>query len=137
MPDKLTDEQIVKALNTALGMEHISVYCANIKKEVHTVKVLDIIDLINRLQAENERLRKALAVDDYILKEIVYDEKTYTFVTNDVSERLKIKTESYTAFAESLKKDFDNPNIQKYGLDFVKFLKKLVDNKLQEMKGND
>ena len=47
------------------------------------------------------------------------------------------KTESYTAFAESLKKDFDNPNIQKYGLDFVKFLKKLVDNKLQEMKGND
>ena len=57
MTDKLTDNEIVKALNTALGMEHISIYCANIKNEVHTVKVLDIIDLINRIQAENERLK--------------------------------------------------------------------------------
>jgi hypothetical protein len=55
---KLTDSEIIKALNTALGMEHISIYCANIKNEVQTIRVLDIIDLINRLQAENERLKE-------------------------------------------------------------------------------
>lgn len=60
MPDKLTDSEIIKALNTALGMKHISIYCANIKNEVQTIRALDIIDLINRLKAENERLCKFL-----------------------------------------------------------------------------
>ena len=58
MPKNLTDNEIVKALNTALGMEHISIYCANIENKVQTIKVLDIIDLINRLQADNERLKE-------------------------------------------------------------------------------
>ena len=56
--DKLTDSEIVKVLDTALGMEHISIYCANIKNEVKTIKVLDIIDLINRLQADCENYKQ-------------------------------------------------------------------------------
>jgi hypothetical protein len=90
---------------------------------------------IKRLKEEIEKLEKEVKADEYILKEIICDEKTYNFVTNDVSERLKTKTEAYTDFAESLKKDFDNPRIQKFGLDFVKFLKNIVDNRLKELVG--
>ena len=79
---------------------------------------------INEFTAENERLKKEFIEQN--LKNIMRLETSK-----------EIESEAYKDFAESIKKDFDNPRIQKLGLDFVKFLKKLVDNKLQEMKGND
>ena len=57
MPDKLTDSDIVKDLNEAEDLENVLLYCKNPNKEVMTpIKITDIRDLINRLQAENERL---------------------------------------------------------------------------------
>ena len=52
MPNKLTDEEIVKALNTVLYVrEFIIAKNGNV-----LVTVGDFLDFINRLQAENERL---------------------------------------------------------------------------------
>lgn len=42
-----------------------------------------------------------------------------------------------TDFAKLIKKDFENPHIQKSGLDFVDFLKGVVDNRLKKMVGED
>ena len=95
MDKKLTDSEIVKALNTALGMEHISIYCANVKNEVQSIKVLDIIDLINRLQAENERLKKGWKAD------VILTANAKAEAYKEFAERLKAKiTEEYNYFEE-------------------------------------
>ncbi len=78
MDKKLTDAEIVKALNTALGMEHISIYCANSKNEVQTIRVIDILDLINRLQDKNKAYK-------YYFDECLKDLKK----ANAENERLK------------------------------------------------
>jgi hypothetical protein len=72
MPDKkLTDNEIIKALNTALGMEHISIYCANSENEVRMIKVVDIVDLINRLQAEIKRLTEENDILNGVIDRII------------------------------------------------------------------
>ena len=56
----MTDKEIIKALNGADGLGHISIYCAdNNGKDVCSIKLVDIIDLINRQQAEIEDLKEA------------------------------------------------------------------------------
>lgn len=68
--NKPTDNEIIKALNVATGLEHISVYCADSKGEnVQSIKMTDIVDLINRQQAENENLEyKLLGVMHFVDK---------------------------------------------------------------------
>ena len=88
MPDKkLTDSEIVKALNTALGMEHISIYCANIKNEVYTIKVLDIIDLINRLQAKLDEAEDTIQFADKELKKANTENERLHNLNNEILDK--------------------------------------------------
>ena len=65
----MTDNEIIKSLNESICPNGISVYLVN-KKSISTVLTLaDIIDLINRLQAENERL-KGIKTTDWLVKGI-------------------------------------------------------------------
>lgn len=129
MPDKLTDSEIVKVLRSWLEEIRIArqEYLEKVNVEHYPSMryeylLSDTINEINRLQAENERLQEAIDEQDIEISRL------YKRID-------ETKAEAYTDFAESLKKDFDNPHIQKFGLDFVKFLKNVVDNRLKEMKG--
>ena len=112
MPDKkLTDKEIVKCLE--LLLDKIRAYeCENIF--INEASILDILNLINRLQAENERLK---------------------IVENGFIELQKLyrtaKTEAYKEFAERLKK-------QQY-LSIVNMVvsTKDIDNLLKELVGED
>ena len=67
-----TDNEIIKALNGADGLGHISIYCAdNNGKDVCSIKLVDIIDLINRQQAEIERLQNALFKQEDTMQMII------------------------------------------------------------------
>lgn len=48
----MTDNEITKALNEADGLHRVKIYCADRKgNHIASVRVIDIVDLINRLQA--------------------------------------------------------------------------------------
>lgn len=56
---KPTDAEIIKTLNEADGMEHIAIFCDDGKSEnMKSIKMVDIIDLINRLQADCENYKQ-------------------------------------------------------------------------------
>ena len=95
MPDKLTDSEIVKALECCCEAE-IKEDCEKLKcpffdNEFYNCMTVDdedamyryALDLINRLQAENERLKKGWKAD--------------------VIETANVKAEAYKEFAERLK----------------------------------
>lgn len=118
MPDKnLTDNEIIKALNTALGMEHISIYCANIKNEVQTIRVLDIIDLINRqkariqqlelkVEARNKVLQSKIAELERLDKEV--DRLSQVVLYNNGVTEMKVdeaKTKAYKECIEKVKEE--------------------------------
>lgn len=55
---KLTDNEIINCLNDTVGKEHIGIYCSDKNGNyTTTIRLVDIIDLIIRLKAENERLK--------------------------------------------------------------------------------
>ena len=112
----MTDNEIIKALNTALGMEHVSIYCANIKNEVHTVKVLDVIDLINRLQAEINRKEKVFieTLRRCALKDEIISEKTADI------ERLKAENEKLQEMLQNLYTAVPIGNNKKYANELQK-----------------
>ena len=83
----MEDNEIIKALNGADGLGHISIYCAdNNGKDVCSIKVVDILDLINRQKAQIERLQKFL--DDKCDRCIA---KERTEAVKEFAERLKEK----------------------------------------------
>lgn len=136
MPDKkLTDAEIKKALNTALGMEHISIYCANIKNEVQTIRVLDIINLINRLQEENERL-KGFATAKC---------EDCAGCTSWKCDCANIKAEAYKEFADRLRSKakkttityVTDTSIQEHGTGWIEISLKDFDNLLKELVGGE
>ena len=51
--------------------------------------------------------------------------------------REEIEVKNYTDFAELLKSKLNHPYIQKQGIDFVNFLKAMVDDTKKEMVGED
>ena len=98
---------------------------------------------INSLREENERVKNLLLrfvdalgklknLDDVVNMSLIplMTEENQKF-------RAEIKAEAYKEFAELIKKDFENPYIQKSGLDFVDFLRGVVDNRLKRMVGDD
>lgn len=89
MPDKLTDKEIVKALECCMnGRCDDDCTFRETCEHCHNLDSL-ILDLINRLQAENERLKTNLNIE------------LENFATEYDS---KIKAEAYKEFAERCKK---------------------------------
>ena len=93
MPDKLTDNEIVKALECYRGQK---LFAFNGKKP--EIYIHDILDLINRLQAENERLNNHIVDSNKKVKSEAYKE---------FAERIKIET-GYLFSAESIEVEVDN-----------------------------
>ena len=129
MPDKLTDSEIVKALELCVSAP----FCGEktdcpykgiddcVKK--HT---LDALDLINRLQAENERLKD----DNEYLQDRRWKELSY------------VKAEAYKEFAERLH-EYINGIIERhempmfpFSVAFVSGIETKIDNLLKELVGD-
>ena len=130
---KLTDEEIVKALECCVKAPFCSDKTDCPYKGVEDcVKrhTLDAIDLINRLQEENERLRNAYkqcAWERDIFAEDMKEEikKDCSYLMLDIKT---IKAEAYKEFAERLK-FIMYPS--------VKLECKDIDNLLKELVGED
>lgn len=106
----MTDNEITKALNEADGLHRVKIYCADRKgNHIASVRVIDIVDLINRLQAKNEALiagqetlHQALAEKNKEIQglrnTVVYD------ISNFASEYdSKIKAEAIKEFLTLIK----------------------------------
>ena len=95
--------------------------------------IKQFLEIFNRQNAENERLEAKVKATNDILFNLKSGSAIYKTLTTDSLEYLQIKAEAQKECAEAVKQDFDNPNIQKYGLDYVNFLKGIVDRRLKEM----
>lgn len=98
---KLTDNEIINCLNDTIGKEHIGIYCSDKNGNyTTTIRLVDIIDLIIRLKAENEMLKN---ISNNKTKALLRHD---TFI-NELHEKLKtIKSEAIKEFAERLKEKF-------------------------------
>ena len=86
---KLTDEQIIKALECCAAHPR-EIKCDNCAAYVDskcTIKTKEILDLINRLKAENNELKRVLnkKFNDF---ECEYDNKIKTEAIKEFAERL-------------------------------------------------
>ena len=130
MPDKLTDNEIVKAMTCYINHQDCDEckYCIDDYFCNKAQICIDALDLINRLQAENERLEslsERLGVSVNWKADYIYE----------LEDNLKTaKAEAYKEFAERLKEKakphyFDNCNFAVPIDD--------IDNLLKEMVGED
>ena len=125
----MTDNEIIKALeNEVKSTEYVdSDYCDG----VDLTLIKSAIDLINRLQAEIERLKEC----PKCIYE--YDGKTTEYCVQGPCSNFKtveqIKSEAYREFAEHLKERWSNNYYDSPDVDFDEF----VDNLLKEMVGED
>ena len=102
MPDKkLTDNEIVKGLELCLKNE-CEKCCFN-GSEVCQIELMKLLfDLINRLQAENERLKNAY-------KQCAWERDTFTAIKKEEIAKLikKTKAEAYKEFVKRLEKEME------------------------------
>ena len=100
MPNKLTDSEIVKALECcARPLPHC--YCNECPASKYggcAMKTENVIDLINRLQAENERLNALIAETN----------EQRGAVIHAITHIDQVKTEAYKEFADRLKNEIIN-----------------------------
>jgi hypothetical protein len=131
MYKKLTDSEIIKALECcARPIPHC--YCGECPAGASggcAIKTENIIDLINRLQAENERLK---GISDNKTKELL----RYNDSIEELHKKLETaKAEAYKEFAERLTEEIINDihfsQIEK------DYLCVMIDNLLKEMVGED
>ena len=134
MPDKkLTDSEIVKALNECLSFEMV--------ETMTDLKLDDIVALINRLQAENERLNVVhYCIDRAILGNqefAIADEYliAYQNALKHLYNNINLKAEAYKEFAERLKIFVIPQKADGYTREIV--LKRDIDNLLKELVGED
>ena len=121
----MTDNEIIKALEDEVkSAEYVDSYYCN---GVDLTLIKSAIDLINRLQAEIERLKEC----PKCIYE--YDGKTTEYCVQGPCSNFKtveqIKYEAYKEFAEHLKKIWSNNYYDSPDVDFDEF----VDNLLKEM----
>lgn len=84
---KYTDDEIIKALNEADGLNEVSLYCADSKGENPSViKMSDIVDLIKRQKAEIERLNGCVK-SEYEIRAIMKDQM-FSVVREIVDEQI-------------------------------------------------
>ena len=125
----MTDNEIIKALeNEVKSTEYVdSDYCDG----VDLTLIKSAIDLINRLQAEIERLKEC----PKCIYE--YDGKTTEYCVQGPCSNFKtveqIKSEAYKEFAEHLKEEWFNNDYDSPDVDFDEF----VDNSLKEMEDEE
>ena len=112
----MTDNEIIKALNEADGLEHICINCMDNKGKSTTVKVIDIVDLINHQQAEIERLQSRLKKERHQFADLG---KMYS----------EIRAEAIKEFAERLKEK--NGIYNSFAIEYI------IDNLVKEMVGDD
>ena len=123
MPNKLTDKEIVKALKEILEL----MCCEGDLQRASTIS--NAIDLINRLQAENERLREDVCKeficfvgDPHKVRQCPY-----------LEEVPKAKAEARKEFAERLKAKAPIIRRSISGSEYYEFDSLIVDNLLKEM----
>ena len=122
MPDKLTDSEIVKALELCLKNECDK--CPFNLSEVCQIDLMKLLfDLINRQKAENEVLRNCVEQNHITRKD---GKSPLSLFTEE------IKTEAYKEFAEELEKRFALYCGMK--IDFTN-ASKMLDNLLKELVG--
>ena len=152
MTDKLTDSEIVKALEDALyrikGAEHLIVPKEGVDNLCNGLE--NALDLINRLQAEN----KSQSIMIKMLKGSIEDYKNSYINQKAEIERLKtnlnielenfateydnkIKAEAYKEFAEKAKEFMHNKfkALDEYEFEYI--TERDIDNLLKEMVGEN
>ena len=131
MDKNLTDNEIIKALECCNKNECDCDNCPlGDDGDCGVTLIKFSYDLINCLQAENERLRKSIDKADAQLSE--YDD----YIAQKQAELVKAKAEAYKEFAERLKKEL----FYKCGdINYSETCdtRKLIDNLLKEMVGED
>ena len=141
MPIKLTDSEIVRIMEICVNKTDVFVIHHNAEtREYDKVTLKDILGVINRLKAENERL----TAENILLNTDTTEIKSASFYfelekqrerAEKFAEKRKneIKAQAYTEYAELLKSKLNHPHIQKQGIDFVNFLKAMVDDITKEL----
>ena len=128
---KPTDNEIVKALECCIKSSHFG-ECFDNKCPLVSEKGCEVgketlypyaLDLINRLQAENERLKKE--VKEHIKKSVA--KRKY--------DKALIKAEAYKEFAERLKEKAPIIRRSISGSEYYEFDSLIVDNLLKELVG--
>ena len=149
IPDKkLTDNEVINCKNCIHYIVCVF-YNAHSQTTKNCGDYLDK-DLINRLQAEKEALINGQeTLQKYIAEQQAENERLKDELNILSQKRFNIfekveyvgkikaetKAKAQKEFAEAVKQDFDNPNIQKHGLDYVNFLKRIVDKRLEKLVG--
>lgn len=120
----MVDNEIIKALNEADGLNEVGIYCADCEgKYIAIVKVRDVIDLINRQNAEIERLesnlkfvrgtvKRALSENERLQKESKEQFKNWEILDERTKQRYAelyeeakevVRAEAIKEFAEKVK----------------------------------
>ena len=157
MPNKLTDSEIVKALELCLKNECDK--CPFNLSEVCQIDLMKLLfDLFNRLQAENERkdkiflellktsseraeiIGKQSAEIESLTRQLhnakLHQKDTYKSLQDEKALRLNedfIKAEAYKEFADKFKKKLS----RKYTTSLWKVYCEEIDNLLKELVGED
>ncbi len=138
MPDKkLTDSEIVKALKEVLEL----MLCDGFAQQASTVR--DALDLINRLQAENKRLKKEienLESTQEISPEAKHfvdtkADKVISLLNEVIKSQEQIKAEAYKECIEKVKKDKEILLFGDSG-NHYRITDKQLDNLLKELGGD-
>ena len=141
MPDKLTDNEIEKAVKA-----YEEKILANGIKSLEPFEVRDIIqkqqEELQSLQAENERLKVNNLTLEKCCENCIYEEKAlqaqpccecFSFRNFTPKDFLKlIKAEAYKEFADKLKPEFKNLISCNEG-----FVYHIIDNLLKELVGEE
>lgn len=122
----MTDTEIIECLNSTEGKEHIGIYCTDTSGNyAATVKLDDVVSLINRQKAEIERLKEEIKNLDEL---VVYNASCCTRLHKEL---FKAKSEAIREFAERLYRRIgycDLPNV---------VIKGHIDNLVKEMVGDE
>lgn len=66
--NKISDAEIINCLNDTVGKEHIGIYCTDKNGNfTAVVKLIDLVDFLNRQKAEIERLKRELISADEVI----------------------------------------------------------------------
>ncbi len=146
MPDKLTDKEIVKALECCMDEMGCTKGCpcfnpkakgshCTVAKKLELEKLT--LDLINRQQAELDEYEKIkTTIDEFweiLLTLSIFKRKEKPTLEEFAEAIQEIKAEAYKEFAEKFKKKLS----QKYTTSLWKVYCEEIDNTLKELVGED